>query len=75
MEDLTPREKKVVEALRNGAELITSCDITGAWVSGYGKDFKIGNKVFFSLVEKGYIRQMLGPPFYYVLSENSGINL
>ncbi len=70
---LTPRENKTIIALKNGAVLLTDSSVAGAWVCGYGKDFKIGNKVFWNLVEKRKIQQMLGYPFDYVLFEKAGI--
>ncbi len=67
---LTRREKKVIIALQNGAEIIT--DYSGAWISGGEelKDWHFGNKVFESLYyEKKLIGQQLHYPFEWELTK------
>lgn len=64
--ELTNKELKAVDALKDGADIITSSNHTGAYISGHsGKDFKIGNKVFMALTEKKIIIQSLEFPFDY----------
>jgi len=68
---LTARERKVIVALQNGAEIITDCNYSGAWISGGKevKDWHFGNKVFESLFyEKKLIGQELHYPFEWELT-------
>jgi hypothetical protein len=67
---LTPKQNEVVWCLQNGWVLITDSAIKGAIVGkGRSDSFTIGNGVFWNLVNKGIIHQMIRYPFWYVLTE------
>jgi hypothetical protein len=67
---LTPVQNKVIWCLQNGWILITDSGMKGAIVGATTKDqFKINNRVFWNLVDKGMIYQSLEWPFHYVLTK------
>ena len=71
MNEFTQLETKTIKALKNNADIITDSHETGAIISGYNADFKIGNTTFGSLLSKGIIYQTIKYPFYYLFNKNS----
>lgn len=67
---LTPVQNKVIWCLQNGWVLITDSSMKGAEVGNTAKEcFHISNRVFWNLVDKEMVYQMLEWPFYYVLTQ------
>jgi len=66
---LTPKQDYVIHCLQNGWVLITDCEMKGALVAGNKKQFHINNGIFWRLVEKELIYQLMHYPFDYRLTE------
>lgn len=54
---LTVKQNAVIWCLQNGWELITSNDIPGALVVTKKHEYRISNRLFWNLVDKGLIYQ------------------
>lgn len=66
---LTPKQNAVIWCLQNGWQLITNCDMKGAWVAKQSQQFHINGGIFWNLYKKELIYQQPHPPFDYVLTE------
>lgn len=66
---LSKLQKKVMKDLQAGYSIITNCDVRGAWIGNKTMEYHINNRVFYNLVDKGFIYQSFRDDFHYVLTD------